>query len=160
KALPAVSAGRQPAKAIPILLAALARYQVLDKADWTAAMESGFLARDQAEQIRRRTYEELLWLASDLLMRRQDHRLQQPLAKESAARQALSYLAKAETARPPTLALYTLRGNCRKVLGEETAAQADWQLARKTQPTLAVDHWFRGRAAYDAKQLQEAIAAF
>jgi tetratricopeptide (TPR) repeat protein len=154
------SAERQAARAVPILLAALARYQVLEQADWSAALEGGTLAREQVEQIRRRIYEELLWLASDVLTRQQDHRSERQLTKESAAQQALTYLAKAETARPATQALYALRGTCRENLGEETAAQADFRLVRKTPPTLPVDYWVRGQAAYNAKQLQTAINAF
>jgi tetratricopeptide (TPR) repeat protein len=53
-----------------------------------------------------------------------------------------------------------LRARCRKTLGETAAAQADRQLADKTPPTLAVDHYLRGKAAYDAKQLAEGVKAF
>jgi tetratricopeptide (TPR) repeat protein len=158
---PAKAGGeRQPDRAVPILLAALARYQVLERADWNTALEGGSLAREQAEQIRRRIYEELLWLAADVLTRRHDHRSERQLTRESAARQALTYLAKAETARPATQALFALRGTCRERLGEDTAARADFRLVRKTAPTLPVDHWCRGLAAFDAKQLQKAIDAF
>src|SRR5262249_26262857 len=60
------------------------------------------------------------------------------------------YLGKAEGAHRPTPALYTLRGNCHKSLGDEAAAEADTQLAAETPPMMALDHYLRGQAAYDA----------
>jgi tetratricopeptide (TPR) repeat protein/serine/threonine protein kinase len=151
---------RQRAKAVSLVLAALVRYQVLEQTDWSTTLERGFLAREQAEQIRRRTYEELLWLAEDVLARRQDHRSGQQLSSESAAQQALSYVARAETARPPTLVLYALRARCRKALGEEAAAKADSQLASKTPATLALDHYLLGQGAYQAGNRAEGFKAF
>src|SRR5262249_5398022 len=69
-------------------------------------------------------------------------------------------LGKAESAHQPTQALYVLRVRCRQALGEEAAAQADRQLADKTLPTLAVDHYLQGMAAYQANQSAEGIQAF
>jgi tetratricopeptide (TPR) repeat protein/serine/threonine protein kinase len=147
-------------KAVPFLLSALGRYQVLEQADWSTALERGFLAREQMEQIRHRTYEALLRLADDVLARRQDRRSGQQLSGESAAQQALNYLARAETARPPTRALYALRARCRKALGEEAAATADSQLASKTPAALALDHYLMGLGAFEAGNRAEGIKAF
>src|SRR5262249_3920578 len=105
-------------------------------------------------------YEELLWLADDVIRRRQDHRSGRTLSPEEAARQALGYLGKAEIAHPPTRALYALRARCRKDLGDEAAGRADTKLAAETPATMALDHFLRGQAAYDAGQLREGVQAF
>src|SRR5262249_15321139 len=76
------------------------------------------------------------------------------------AREAIVYLGKAETAHCRTPALYALRARCRTILGEEATAQADRQRADQTPPTLALDHYLRGQAAYIAKQLAEGVQAF
>jgi tetratricopeptide (TPR) repeat protein/serine/threonine protein kinase len=152
--------GRRPAAAVPLLLEALRQYGILERKDWNTALAAGFLGRDQVEQIGRLAYEELLWLADDLLRRHQEHSSGHKLSPEAAARQVLVYLAQAERARPPTQALYALRARCRQALGEEAAFQADQQLADKTAPTIALDHYLRGQAAYDAKQAAEAVRAF
>jgi tetratricopeptide (TPR) repeat protein/serine/threonine protein kinase len=148
------------ALSVPFRLEALDCYAVLERDDWDTALQGGLLGRDQVEQIRRTVYEELLWLAADLGYRQQEHRSGQKLSLEAASRAALVYLGKAERAYRPTHTLYLSRANCRKNLGDEAAAQADRQLADKTPPTLAVDHYVRGMAAYRAKQLAEAIQAF
>src|SRR5262249_31129903 len=57
-------------------------------------------------------------------------------------------------------ALYALRALCRKALGEEAAARADTQRADQTPATMALDHFLRGQAAHDAKQLAEGVQAF
>src|SRR5262249_52276922 len=69
-------------------------------------------------------------------------------------------LGKAEGAHPPTPALYALRARCRQTLGEAASARADTRLAEQTPATMALDHFLRGQAAYDAKQLAEAVRAF
>src|SRR5262249_24064882 len=84
----------------------------------------------------------------------------QALAPDAAARAALGYLGNAERAHRPTRALYALRARCRKTLGDEAAAQVDTQLADQTPSTMALDHFLRGQAAYDAKQLAEGVQAF
>jgi tetratricopeptide (TPR) repeat protein len=152
--------GRRPDLAVPFLLEALQRYEVLERDDWATALGGGLLGKGQVEHIRRSAYEELLWLAADLLWRREGHRSGQALSPAAAARAALVYLGKAETAHRPTQALYALRARCRAALGEEAAAQADRQLAKQTPPALALDHYQRGLAAFDAKQLAEGVQAF
>jgi tetratricopeptide (TPR) repeat protein len=151
---------RRPAAAVPFLLEALKRYAILERDDWNTILEVGLLGRDQVEHVRRTAYEELLWLADDVLRRQEEHRSEQKLPAEEAAHQALVYLGKAERAHRPTQALYALRARCRKAQGEDAAALADRQLADKTRPTIALDHYLRGQAAYDAKQLAEAVQAF
>ncbi len=150
---------RRPAAAVPLLREALQRYGILED-DWGGTLEGGLLGRQQVEQIRRLAYEELLWLAEDVILRQQGHRSEGKLSPQAAARVALVYLGKAEGARRPTRALYALRGACRKALGEEAAAQADTQLAAQTPATVALDHSLRGQAAYDGKQLAEGAQAF
>src|SRR5262249_10485140 len=89
---PATTAGRRRAVAVPLLLEALQRYGVLERDDWNSTLEGGFLGRQQVEHIRRLAYEELLWLADDIVSRQQEHRSGRPLSPEGAARQALVYL--------------------------------------------------------------------
>src|SRR5262249_25597519 len=105
-------------------------------------------------------YDELLWLADDVLIRKQEHVSGRQLVREAAARAAIAYLAKAEIAYPPTQAFYVLRLQCHQALGDKAASAADRQLADKTRPTLALDHYLRGQAAYDAGQLAEGVQAF
>jgi tetratricopeptide (TPR) repeat protein/tRNA A-37 threonylcarbamoyl transferase component Bud32 len=154
------SGNRRPAAAIPFHLEALRRYGVLDRDDWIDNLGGGFLGRQQAEQIRRLIYEELLWLANDLICRERGHPSDQPLRPDEAARQALGYLRKAEAAHRPTKALYAVRFVCRTTLGDNSSAQADANLARHTAPTIALDHFLRGQAALEAEQWVEAAKAF
>jgi tetratricopeptide (TPR) repeat protein/serine/threonine protein kinase len=151
---------RRPSAAVPLLLDALQCYGILKGDNWTSTLEGGFLGKHQVEQIRRLAYEELLWLADDVARRQQGHLSEGELSPDAAARRALVYLDKAESAHPPTPALYALRALCRKALGDQAAAQADTQLAVKTPPAMAVDHYLRGQSAYDAKQLDVAVQAF
>src|SRR5262249_49778951 len=125
----------QIAAAVPFRLKALACYAVLERDDWSAALEGGLLGRDQCEQIRRTVYDELLWWAGAVTGRQQEHRSGEKLSRKAAARAALVYLGKAESAHRPTQALYVLRATCRKALGEEAASQADRQLADRTPLT-------------------------
>jgi tetratricopeptide (TPR) repeat protein/serine/threonine protein kinase len=151
---------RRPAAAVPVLLEALRHYDVLGCDDWTSTLEGSLLGRQQVEQIRRLAYEELIWLADEVLRRRQEHGSERTLSPEAAARRALVYLGKAESAHRPTQALYALRARCRKALGDEAAARADAQRAGRTPATRALDHALRGRVAYDANQLAEGVQAF
>jgi tetratricopeptide (TPR) repeat protein len=159
-AKPSLSWGRRPAAAVPFLLRALGCYELLERDDWDSTLESGLLGKDQVEQVRHSAYEELLWLAEDVVQRRQEHRSGDQLSPEAAARQALVYLAKAESTRQPTRAFYALRARCHQALGEEAASQADRQRADKTLPTLALDYDLLGLTAYDARQLAEGVQAF
>jgi tetratricopeptide (TPR) repeat protein len=140
---------RQPATAIPFLLQALALYQVLDRHDWNSMLERGLLEKNQVEQVRGAAYEELLWLADDLLHRQQDHQSDQQLSPEAAARKAVGYLENAESASRPTRAFFTLRSRCLELLGDKEAAQADRQRGVNTPPTRALDHVLLARAAMD-----------
>jgi tetratricopeptide (TPR) repeat protein len=151
---------RHPTAAAPLLLQALELYGVLTRDDWSNALAGGLLGPDQLEHIRRSTYEELLWLADDAIRRQVEHRPGRKVSPEAAARLALFYLARAEGARPPTLAFYVLRASCRKCLGDEAAARADGQRAAQALPALALDHYLRGLAVSDARQLAEAVRAF
>jgi hypothetical protein len=76
---PVSSSGRDPAKAVPFLLQALSRYEVLERDDWLGALERGLLEAGQVRQIRRSAYEELLWLADDVLRRGQGAPLRPPV---------------------------------------------------------------------------------
>jgi tetratricopeptide (TPR) repeat protein len=140
---------RTPANAVPLLLEALAQYDLLER-EAVPTWEGGLLREGQLEQIRRTAYEELLWLAEDVLGRRQDHRSGEALSEVAAATQALAYLRKAEIVRQPTRAFYALRGRCRELLGEGEAARADVERADKTPPTMALDHYLQGLAAFAA----------
>jgi len=151
---------REPAKAVPFLRKALALYEALGQKDWSTALEQGALGRDQVEQIRRTAYEELVWLADDVLARREDHVSGERLSAPAAARQALAYLDQAEAAYQPTTAFISLRARCRGALGDKEAADADAQLARATPPTLALDHVLLGQAALDAKEKDVAVREF
>jgi serine/threonine protein kinase/tetratricopeptide (TPR) repeat protein len=151
---------RDPGKAVPHLLEALSRYGVLESEEWKAALDNGSLGKDEVEQVQRTAYEELLWLADDLLDRREDHRSSQKLSPEAAARQTLAYLAKAESAYSRTTAFYRIRARCRETLGEKAEAANDEQLARRTRPTLALDHYLLGLAAYGAGNKAEGIRQF
>jgi tetratricopeptide (TPR) repeat protein len=151
---------RRPAETVPLLLEALQQYQVLERDDWCVTLEGGLLGKHQVEQIRRLAYEELLWLAADILQRQHDHRTGAILTPQSAARAALVLFRKAESSHPPTKALYRLRARSHQMVGDSLAMQADQQLAQKTQPSMAVDHYLSARAAHDAKQLDKAVKAF
>jgi tetratricopeptide (TPR) repeat protein len=152
--------GERMAAAVPFVLEALRRYDVLERDAWTSTLEGSLLGRSQVEQIRRAAYEELLWLADDLLRRHQGHESERKLSRQEAVRAALIYLGKAESAQRPTQAFFVLRARCRSALGGEAAAQADRELALKTPATIALDHFLQGQAAYNAKQLTEAVRAF
>ena len=54
----------------------------------------------------------------------------------------------------------TCAAKCRTIAGEKAAAQADRRLADQTAPTMALDDYLRGRAAYDAGDKAAAIQAF
>ena len=58
---------RQPAQTVPLLRQALALYSVLEREDWFVTVEDCGLGKEQVDQIRRATYEALLWLADDVI---------------------------------------------------------------------------------------------
>jgi tetratricopeptide (TPR) repeat protein len=152
--------GRRPADAVPFLLQALDCYGVLERADWATALERGLLGKDLVEQVRRTTYEELLWLADDAHQRRQEHRSGRQFTPETAAQQSLIYLKTAESAHGPTQAFYVLRATAHSALADKAAADADRLRTDGTPPTVGMDHFFRGVAAYDTKQMDKALDAF
>src|SRR5262245_52478551 len=118
------------------------------------------MGNQQVEQVRRLAYEELLWLADDLVRRQHDHRSGDKLSPKAAAEAALAYLRKAETARQPTRAVYTLRSRCHKTLGDAAAEQADSQLSDQTPATIALDYYLVGQSAFAAGDLAEGVEAF
>src|SRR6185312_7711557 len=112
---------RDPGKGVPMILDALSRYGIMQPEDWTVSLEGGPLKPDQVLRIRRTAYEGLLWLADDVVRRQEDHRSGVKLSSESAARQALVYLQKAEIAHRPTTAFYRIRSQCGKAMRNEDA---------------------------------------
>jgi tetratricopeptide (TPR) repeat protein len=151
---------REPARAVPFLRKALALYKVLGQKDWSAALGRGALGRDQVEQVRRAAYEELLWLADDILARREDHVSGERLSAPAAARQALAYLDRTEAAHRPTRGYFWLRARSRRALGDKEAVAGDARLFRATPPTLALDHFLVGQTALDARRKAIAVLEF
>ncbi len=151
---------RDPAKAVPFLLQALSRYEVMERDDWPAALERGLVETGQVRQIRRSAYEELLWLADDVFRRRQEHHSGRKLSPAEAAREGLVYLHKAEASWRPTAAFFRIRAGCRKASGEAEAARADEALVRQTPPTIALDHYLLGVAAQAARDKAEGVKQF
>ncbi len=152
--------GGDPAKAVPLLHRSLSCYGILEHDDWIAPLEGGLLGPDQRAQVRRTVYEELLWLAGDLVTRGVDHQSGQKVSKQEAAHAGLAYLRKAEAAHRPTSAFYQVRARCRQALGEERTARMDEDLARKTRGVIALDHYLLGRTAYDGRDEAEAARQF
>ncbi len=151
---------RQPARAIPLLVEALARYEILEREDWCTQLEHGVLGKNQVEQVRRIAYETLLWLANDLLLRHEDHRLGEHLSGELAAQRAFTYLRGAASAGPLTQGFYKLRADCHEAMGQVELTAADRELARTTPPTIAYDYFLLGQSAFYARNLAEGIKAF
>jgi tetratricopeptide (TPR) repeat protein len=147
-------------KAVPFLRKALSRYGFLEGADLQALQERGLLTQDQVARVRRTAYEELIWLADTAIRRKEDHRSGQHLSPESAARQALAYLAKAERAHHLSVAFYQIRARCRRALKEKAAARKDEEKVRRTAATMALDHYLLGLAAYEAKDKAEGVRRF
>jgi tetratricopeptide (TPR) repeat protein/serine/threonine protein kinase len=152
--------GREPAQAIPYLLRALSCYGALEYEDWSARLERGLLEPEQVLQVRRTAYEELLWLARDVVDRKVDHRSGKPLSPLGAAREGLAYLRQAEGAAPRTSAFLGIRGLCHKAHGEEALAHQDEMLAQRTPRTGALDHYLAAVAAYNARNKTEAVRHF
>jgi serine/threonine protein kinase/tetratricopeptide (TPR) repeat protein len=151
---------RYQARAVPFLLEALALYKVGERDDWCELLEHGLLGRDQVEQIRRTAFEELVWLAQDVLDRRRDHQSGLQLTLESAGQCALGYLENAPKTFAPTLAYYQVRARGRQLVGDKAGAEADRVMAHKTMPTIALDHYLQGHAAYSNRNRTEGIKAF
>jgi serine/threonine protein kinase/Flp pilus assembly protein TadD len=154
------TSSRHAAKAVPILLEALSRYQVLEQDDGLASRGSEMLGSGQVLQLRRAVYEKLLWLADDVVRRQQAHRSGRTISPQEAAREGLAYLRKAEAAFRPTSGFYRLRARCRHALGQEEAARADEALARETPAAIALDHYLPGVAAFNARDKAEAVKQF
>jgi tetratricopeptide (TPR) repeat protein/serine/threonine protein kinase len=152
--------GRRPARAVPLVLQALDCFAILERDDCSAFLGAGLQGSQQVEQVRRAAYEQLLWLADDVVKRQEEHRSGERLSPQAAATAALRYVKQAENAHPPTRAFYALRAGCYKALGETDAYEADRQRAEKVAPTLALDDHLRGVAAFDAGKYEEAAKAF
>jgi tetratricopeptide (TPR) repeat protein/serine/threonine protein kinase len=152
--------GRNPAKAVPIVRQALSCYRVLEQDDWSARLEGDWLGPDQVARVRRMVYEELLWLAEDVTLRKVEHRSGREVGPEAAARQGLAYLRNAEAAVQPTRAFYELRARCRDLLGDNAAAKKDRARAGRMGASIALDHYLLGLAAYDAKNKAEGVKEF
>src|SRR4029077_2464683 len=127
--------------AVSFLLEAMSRFGIMEHNDWNSNLGRGVFGPDQVKRIQHTAYEELLWLADDVVRRQEDHRSGQKISSESAARQALVYLQKAESAHEPTQAFYRIRSQCGKSLKEVDAASGDEQLARRTPGTIALDYY-------------------
>jgi serine/threonine protein kinase/Flp pilus assembly protein TadD len=151
---------RDAAKAARYLLRALSCYGVLEQDDWSARLEGSLLEPEQVARVRRTVYEELLWLADDLLRRKEDHRSGREVPPPEAAQEGLAYLRQAEAAFRPTPAFYQIRARCHKALGQEGKARADEARAVQTPGTIALDHYLLGLAAYDARDKIETVKQF
>jgi tetratricopeptide (TPR) repeat protein len=159
--LPISSGWRQRrTRMAPLFLQALALYAVLEREDWSTSVDRGFPGTKQREQVRRNSYEALIWLAEDVLGWREDHTSAHKISEETAARQALVYLDRARTAHQPTRAYYAMRGACRKALGDQEAARADLQRIRDTPPSMAIDHFLLGQAAMLVGKKNLAVKSF
>jgi mono/diheme cytochrome c family protein len=154
------STGRDRARAIPYLLDALSCYAALEQDDWSARLEGGYLEPGQVERVRRTAYEELLWLADDVVRRGVDHRCGRKLAPPEAARDALAYLGRAEAAARPSSAFYQLRARCCQALGQQSNARLDLELARQAPAAIGLDYYLRGLAAFDSRNKAEAVQQF
>src|SRR5262249_32164980 len=135
-------------------------YEVMTRDDWVTGLEQSILGKNQIEQIRRTIYEELLFLADVIITFRRDCLTGPPLSSKAAARRAFEYLRAAEKAQQPTHGFYHVRAYGHRVVGQEAAARADEELARKTPPNRAVDYYQQGHAAYNAKKYHEALKSY
>jgi tetratricopeptide (TPR) repeat protein len=151
---------RQPAKAVPFLRQALSLFKVLEEADWPTSLAKSALNKDQVQQVRHTAYEVLLWLADDMIERKKDHQSGEKLSPKSAAELALLYLAQAKSAHPPTYAFYMFRARCLELQNDKEAARAEYLLAQKSVPTLAVDHYLLGKSAYQVADKALARSSF
>jgi tetratricopeptide (TPR) repeat protein len=151
---------RDPGSVVPFLLRALSCYEVLERDDWSTRLEDGILQPEQVARVRRTVYEELMWLANDLVERGADHRSGQKLSPQQRAPRALTYLRQAEAAPPLTAAFYRIRAACHKALADEAQSRKDAELARQTPASIALDHYLLGVAAFDAGKKAEAVEHF
>jgi tetratricopeptide (TPR) repeat protein/serine/threonine protein kinase len=153
------------AKVVTFLLRALSCYGVLEQDDWSARLAGSLLEPDQIARVRRTVYEELLWLARNVVYRRVGHRSGRMMSPGQAAQEGLAYLRRAEPAARalfvrPTSSFYEIRAHCRKTLGQEVEARKDAELAQQTPRAIALDHYMRGMAAWDAKNRAESVEHF
>jgi tetratricopeptide (TPR) repeat protein len=151
------AAGWDPARAVPLLLDALSRYRVLEQDDWSDRLERTIWTADQVARVRWTVYEELLWLANDLGLRRVHHRSGRKLSAPESAQEALAYLRKAEAVPRLTPAFYRIRAACHKVLGADGAARKDLELGARIPAAIALDHDLLAVAAFEARDKAEAV---
>ena len=123
---------REPAEAVPLLLQALSCYGVLERDDWSARLEAGFLEPDQVARVRRTVYEELLWLADDVARREMDHRSGRKLSPPEAAQVGVAYLPRPRPRVVRRSAFYQTRARLLNALGNHAEARQDEELARRT----------------------------
>ena len=162
---PGSTAPRDPTRAVPYLLEALSLYGILDQDDWSDQLVRSPLEPEQVLRVRRMAYEELLWLADDLLDRQQDHRSGRKVSHEEAGREGLSYLRRADgVARAamngPTSAYHQIHARLSKAVGDAGEAGKHEDLARRTPPAIALDHYLLAHAALDARDKAEAVRQF
>jgi serine/threonine protein kinase/Tfp pilus assembly protein PilF len=150
----------QPEQVAGLGRRALSHYGVLDRDDWSDALDHSRLTPEQVGRIRHIAYQVLLWLANDAVTRRRDYQTGRPVSTESAARLALTYLRQAELARPPTRVFYWQRARCRRLLKDEDGARSDERRLRETPATIALDHRLLGGQAFAADDRRTAGKEF
>ncbi len=142
------------------LLKALSICEVMERADWTSTLVRSGVGAELTKRLQEEVYEDLVWLADSVVDGLRDPVSGAKLSPESAGQLALHYLERAETARPPTPAFFSMRARCRALLQQKEAAQSDERRARQAPATLAVDHNLLGLRAFKDKNKQEAIRQF
>src|SRR5262249_45559927 len=135
---------------------AVSAYAVMERDDWSSALDRSLLGPEHVVHIRHAAYEQLVWLAQDVLGRERDHQSGSRMSRETASRQALVYLQKAETARPPTLAFFRIRARCYENLQDKPKALAAETHARETPAAVALDYYLLGREARRAHNKRDA----
>ena len=138
---------------------ALAHYGVLDDARWTAGLERSSLGAVHRARIRNTAYETLLLLADCIRGRQSDPRAKGDDAanKQLAARECMSYLTKAAAFHQQTTALLWLRSQAWRLLGDNLAADHDAELAKATEPAIALDHFIPAQDAASTGDMTEAL---
>ncbi len=129
----------------------LSLYGVLDDPQWLARVDRAHLSDEQKKQLRDTVYETLIVLADF-----------GPRWKKTAevAEASLRHLQLAESFHEPTRALYWVRSECHRLLGDAAAAAADQQRFTETAAKTAFDYYLPGHSAGWAGDLQEAIRSY
>jgi tetratricopeptide (TPR) repeat protein len=82
------------------------------------------------------------------------------VSHQEAAEEGLAYLNRAEKAAPITSAFYQIRARLLKGAGKQAEAQRDEDLARRTPATIPLDHYLLAGAAYDGRDMAEAVRQY